>query len=146
MRHFLLIAVLFILFGCEKASTPLNHNQESTIITSHFCQIPGCQGHSNNLAKSLSNSNCFLYFWDDTLKLEFCVLANCCPDTNRFDFNSVIEGNIISVTVIDTAAHLCYCICNYRLHLDFTGLSKEEYIFKCSYYDSLVYSEKIAKP
>ena len=144
MRYLIAIIVLFFLFGCEKSSTPID--QESVPISNEYYQIPGCQGQTDNLAKTFSNDYCFSYSWINDLNVELCLWANCCPDTDRFNSSSVLTGNVISVTVTDTAKQLCDCICTYKLHFDFPSLLKKDYIFKCIYNDSLVYIEKIKKP
>lgn len=81
--------------------------------------------------------------FDNILKINLSLPANCCPDTNRFDYVHTINGDVIDFIVIDTAAHLCKCICNYSIEIEMNDLDKNSYQFVCTYYDSIYYNEKV---
>ena len=107
-------------------------------------QVPGCGGH---FLKTTASDSCFSYQFHDALVVEFCMSANCCPDSNRFSFRHRISNDTIRVTIADTAAHLCHCICDYVLHMEFRDLPGESYVFYCmreDYSSQLVfYSERV---
>lgn len=107
-------------------------------------QINGCNG-SIGLRKSAEMDSCFSYEFTNHLQVEFCVNANCCPDSNRFDFEYHIENDVIFVTVMDTAEHLCKCFCPYVIHLELNKLPLSHYYFRCSYYDKIIYYEEIQR-
>lgn len=136
----LIIFVLFYVFSC---TTDNSTEPEDDTITFNSYQVGGCNGSS--LSKIAENDSCFLYSFDDTLKVDFCVIANCCPDSQRFVADYNIKSDTIFVSVADTAAKLCRCVCNYTIHLDFNGLSEKQYVFYCNYYDQIVYNENIVK-
>jgi len=75
--------------------------------------------------------SCFSYDFHDALVVEFCALANCCPDTNRFAIAHSVQNDSIVVTIADTARHLCRCICTYVLHVEFSDLQEDSYQFVC---------------
>ncbi len=104
-------------------------------------QLGGCINH--HLAKYAVPDSCFSYSFNDTLKIDFCVMGNCCPDSNRFVTDYKINSDTIYVTVADTAENLCRCMCNYTIHLEMTGLTGNEYVFYCDYDSCIVYKEKI---
>jgi hypothetical protein len=108
-----------------------------------FYQVQGCK-HGLNFGKEVGEKTCFKFSFKDTLKVDFCVYGNCCPDSNRFMSNFNIRSDTIFVTVLDTAAHLCRCICEYINHVEITGLEKEKYVFY-SIYDTLIYNEIVIK-
>jgi hypothetical protein len=136
---FLLISLIFYYISCSDAP-PTKTSQE---INYFSYQIPGCN-HSASLQKDTVIDSCFQYSFIDTLKVEFCVPGNCCPDSNRFITDYNLSSDTIYVTVVDTAAHMCHCICNYVIHLELAGLSYDRYIFYCEYED-LVYNELIIR-
>jgi hypothetical protein len=107
-------------------------------------QVPGCGSH---LLKVTATDSCFSYQFHDALIVEFCMSANCCPDSNRFSFRHRISQDSIMVTIADTARPLCNCICTYVLHMEFRDLPADDYIFFCTrsdYSDRVVfYSERV---
>ena len=143
MRYILLIIFLLSFLSCQKSIDPFENQAESVDLTAY--QIPGCAGPASFFRNDISENDCFSYSFKDTLKIELCVSANCCPDSHRFMYDSNIDNNVISFTVVDTAADLCRCICDYRIHADFAGLMNDEYIFNCIYGDTLLFSEVIVK-
>jgi hypothetical protein len=138
-----LILIPFVLLYVFSCTTGNSTEPENETITFNAYQDGGC--NSSPLAKTAVNDSCFSYSFNDTLKIDFCVTANCCPDSQRFvtDFN--IKSDTIFVSVADTAARLCHCVCNYTIHLDFVSLSKSQYFFYCNYDDRIVYNESINK-
>jgi len=69
--------------------------------------------------------------------------ANCCPDSNRFSLSYGIRNDTITVVVVDTAAHLCRCICRYVIRGEFKDLPLDHYVFACNYDNKLVYLEHV---
>ena len=138
-----LIAILFaltILFSCNTA--PTNNDEKPKC---RIYQIPGCGNHT--LAKSalFPEDSCFVYQFDSKLIIEFCLTANCCPDSDRFEFDYEINKDSIFVTVEDTAGNLCYCICPYTIHMEINNPQENHYYFYCDYYDKIIYTEEIYK-
>ena len=130
-------SLLFFMLNCsdEKGITEIT---EGEIIFSSN-QVSGCNNNLG-LAKTSPNDSCFTYNFDETLKIDFCVFGNCCPDSKRFDANYTLSADTIFVEVIDTAANLCYCICNYTVHVELSGLQRDNYLFYCNFpaQDSMV--------
>lgn len=132
------ISVLVMLMrACETSTEPDAHDVIAF-------QVPGCQ---RQLGKSTASDSCFSYQFHDALIVDFCASANCCPDSNRFSFKRTVSHDTIMVTIADTAAHLCRCICRYVLHMEFHDLPGDNYVFFCTredYSDRLVfYSERV---
>lgn len=120
----LIITLLFIIFvSCEESSVIFDSKIK-------IYQIPGCQPAISKFSNSLIDS-CFNYTFFDKLKIDFCVSGNCCPDENRFLINYKIYKDTITITLTDTAANLCRCICNYIIHGEFESLPYDGYIIKC---------------
>lgn len=136
----LVVFVLFYVFSC---TTDNSIEPEDETTTFNAYQVGGCNG--SPLAKIAENDSCFSYSFNDTLKIDFCVRANCCPDSQRFVADYNIKSDTIFVSVADTAARLCRCVCNYTIHLDLNGLSGNQYIFHCNYDEKIVYNESIIK-
>ncbi|MFC2083593.1 hypothetical protein ACFLS9_00905 [Bacteroidota bacterium] len=138
--RYLLIFSLFIFISCSEDSTSVNKEDD---VSYSFYQVSGCA--SSPLLKTTHDSTCFFYSFIDTLKVDLCLTSNCCPEINRFDSFFLLDEDTIKFTVLDTATHLCHCICNYVIHAEIGGLSKKEYIFQCTYYDSVYYSETVSR-
>lgn len=134
------IALTILSISCSENS--LSDNNEEINFNAH--QIAGCN-NSNSLEKINFYNSCFNYTFDESLKIDFCVYGNCCPDSNRFIIEQNIKSDTIYVTVSDTAANLCNCLCNYKIHLELTGLQNDQYIFYCNFDSILVYTENISK-
>jgi len=132
----LLFVSLIYLISCSDNNPTQTVEEEIKFIS---YQIPGCNSSNSFKKKSLQDS-CFDYSFNDTLKVDFCVLGNCCPDSNRFATDYRINLDTIFVTVLDTAQNLCRCICNYVIHIELSGLSNDNYLFFCKY-DTFEYSE-----
>ena len=130
------LVLLFIIISCS--SEPIIRETEFTSY-----QVPGCF-HNAGLQKSLASDSCFGYSFNDTLKIEFCVKGNCCPEMNRFTTSYKIKSDTIFVSVADTAAQLCYCICNYKIHIELSNFENNKYLFYCNY-DNFKYREFVQK-
>jgi len=70
------------------------------------------------------------YSFSDDLQIEFTVLANCCPDSNRFKITSWSESNHLYVAVADTAPSLCRCVCPYVVSVQFLDLPEDGYFIE----------------
>lgn len=106
-------------------------------------QIDGC---SSVLARAVTADSCFTYLFDSNLIIDFCVTANCCPDSDRFVLSADIISNNISITVQDTAADLCRCICPYLVHAEFCELPLDDYLVRVLVgTDSLIYEETVQR-
>ena len=139
LSFFLLIFVIRI-SSCS-GDSPTKTTEEKLEFVSY--QIPGCNSYFS-FEKVLPEDSCFSYSFKVTLKIDFCVWGNCCPDSGRFITNYDIKSDTLFVTVLDTAANLCDCICTYAIHIEISGLSNNRYLFYCKY-DDLEYSEIINK-
>jgi len=135
------VIILFMLAStCSESVTAIDENVQALLY-----QVPECGG--SGLAKDALIDSCFSYQFDTDLAVDFCVRANCCPDSNRFDLDYLISSDTIYVAVADTAARLCRCVCNYVIHAEFTNLMRDRYIFYCSYDPEigLVYAEEVKR-
>ena len=137
---FLFVILLTYLFTSCSEKSITETGDADVVFSSH--QISGC--NNSGLSKTTINDSCFAYSFNDTLKIDFCLPGNCCPDSQRFVSDYRINSDTIFVSVVDTAADLCYCICNYTIHAKLLGLTKDNYLFVCRY-DSLNYRERVSK-
>jgi hypothetical protein len=125
-----------IFFSCsDKSSNPGNQQVKASLY-----QVGGCQSH---LAKVSEVDSCFSYQFGEKLVVDFCLTGNCCPDSNRFVLSHKISNDTIYIVAVDTAEHLCRCICKYVIHAEFENLPLSHYIFYCAdsnivYYDQVV--------
>jgi hypothetical protein len=116
----LAISVLALLIPtCEQSTDP-----RSPAVSAF--QVPGCGGR---FLKTTASDSCFSYQFHDALVVDFCASANCCPDSDRFSFRHRVSHDTIMVTIADTAAPLCRCICNYVFHMEFRDLPGDSYVF-----------------
>ena len=143
MRFAWIFIVILAVYWCAENSTNIVLDDQSSV--SVFEQIPGCL-QSPLLKVRTTDYKCFDYNFHENLALEFCLPANCCPDSNRFDHSYTISNDTIYFTVLDTAQDLCDCICNYKIQTEISGLLRDAYIFQCLYdgktvYDTLVYRQ-----
>lgn len=144
MKTELLIISLSFLFtaACERQTTPPMQNNAN--VKADLVQLDGCQ--RGNLSKRSEEDSCFVWsFKGHDLTVNFCVTANCCPDSDRFMLDYNIEDNLIQVTVIDTAGNLCRCICPYLIHTEFTELPLDEYIYKVDYNNQIIYNRQVSR-
>jgi hypothetical protein len=122
-HHFLVPVASFALLieACDRTTAP-----DSTRVVSY--QIPGCTGQGE---KRSAGDSCFSYQFHDALVVDFCASGNCCPDSDRFSIQHTVENNTITVTIADTAAHLCRCNCVYVLHVELHDLHRDSYLLVC---------------
>jgi hypothetical protein len=120
-----------IAFGCAAMSTG------PATTTSVVFEVPGCRSSYPGNAP-MSVDTCFSYQFHDQLNVDFCVSANCCPDSNRFSIDHTIKADTITVTIADTAASLCRCMCRHWIHAEFYVLGSDDYTFVVNQRDSLV--------
>lgn len=129
----------FLWSGCAKSVSP--ENVQSSVV-----QIPGCKSAQFATA-SLSSDSCLTYQFQEALVIDFCATGNCCPDSNRFAIRHEVKGDTIAVTIADTAASLCRCMCKYILHAEFHNLPGDQYVFLCERDDasgkSVLYSSPV---
>lgn len=132
---FIPVLILGLWLACDRSTGPEQHHL--------LYQISGCGGE---LAKSFVADSCFTYQFDTDLVIDFCVTANCCPDSSRFALSHEIIHDNITITVQDTAARLCRCICNYVIHTEFYELPLEHYIVRVNVDTSHVaYEESVRR-
>ena len=127
-----LIGLLLFIFACESDNT---YNAQP-----NFSQS-GCL--DDGLGKIADMDSLFYYSFDNSLIIDFSVSANCCPDSNRFTISSDIFEDTITITVTDTAAHLCNCTCPYILHTEFYDLPRDCYVVIIYYYGKIKYMEEV---
>jgi hypothetical protein len=121
--------ILFSFFSCEeKVTNPENGK------TGFFYSTGKCHG---NLQKeeALPDSSFEYTFWG-TLFIDFSVLGNCCPDSNRFAVTQNIHADTIYISVEDTARGNCRCICNYHIYAEFIDLPEDHYVVFCTLKDA----------
>jgi hypothetical protein len=129
-----LACLILSLLACSESTT--KPKTESLVY-----QIGRCQHTLGSAA--LTGDSCFTATFTQNLLIDFCLLANCCPDTNRFALNASINGDTILIVAADTAASLCHCLCNYKVRAEFQSLPLSQYLVLCSYNDSIVYRETV---
>ncbi|MCK5739806.1 hypothetical protein KAH55_11515 [bacterium] len=138
-----LVWVVALLMACAESGTSIGADTTGTPKMTIQRQVPGCQG--NGLGKN-SADQCFKYTWlGDKLKLEFCVIGNCCPDTDRFLLDSEFNGTDLFVAVADPAARRCKCMCNYKVQAEFSDVTGSIYTVFCTYDDSVLYHEHVVR-
>jgi hypothetical protein len=146
----ILFTALLLGSGCGLLTEADDDHQDTEINEFEFnaYQISGC--NSDGLSKASASDSCFDYSFDDTLKIDFCLWGNCCPDSQRFVTDYNIKSDTIFMTVQDTAMDGCWCNCNYTVHVEFSGLPGDNYLFYFNYPgmyfdDSLKYREPVMK-
>jgi hypothetical protein len=126
------IAVLILawlacsLMSCSHQSTNPGNQQAQGVIY----QIRGCQSAFSKAAAA--SDSCFSYQFEKTLRLEFCLTGNCCPDSNRFRLSGKIRNDTIFVVAADTAAQRCRCVCTYKIRAEFNEVPLNHYVFYCT--------------
>jgi hypothetical protein len=122
--------VIFIVIGflwaaCrENAANPVGQDKQSFSCSASKCLIHGLSG-GNGL------DSVFTYLFDQSLIMDFSASSNCCPDSDRFVLSYAIRIDTIVIPVLDTADHLCDCVCPYMLHAELTNLPLDRYIVCC---------------
>lgn len=125
---FLLLCIFFA-FDCKEQATKVTEEKEvSFAFSSSGCYI------TRKMAKEVSTSfdSLLSYSFTDKLIMDFSVLGNCCPDSNRFVVDCKVENDSIFVAVIDTAQNLCRCNCLYMIHVEILRLPLDKYVVRCS--------------
>lgn len=118
--------IFLLCFSCkEKSADPEQKGPSSFTFQSSKCL-------KNQLLKSSIGDSVFLYRFTDTLTIDFSVIANCCPDSNRFVVSSITGVDTIVVMVADTARSLCNCDCPYMIHAEFVNLPNDHYMVRCT--------------
>jgi hypothetical protein len=122
---FVILMVLFC-FSCkEKSANPENRGPVSSSFQSSKCM-------GSALSKRSSSDSVFTYTFADALIVDFSVTGNCCPDSDRYSVSSLAGSDTIVIAAIDTAEHLCRCLCRYMIHSEFLNLPNDHYIVKCT--------------
>ena len=138
MTKHLVIPVVFVviaigLFTCNGTSTEGDH----VSAPSFSCQYSKCLTPGNILRHDRFDS-VFVYSFTDSLSIDFSVIANCCPDSDRFSVSPLTGNDTIVVSVIDTAKADCRCGCLYMIHAEFSGLPNDQYVVCCNISDSQI--------
>lgn len=126
--------VLLFLLGCSE-------NPGKSEAAGVIYQVPGCG--NEHLAKPALGDSSFSSQFDTKLLVDLSVVANCCPDSSRFDLSYGVVGDTISVAVADTAASLCDCVCPYVIHVELSDLPLDHYVLVCDYNDDRAYVEHV---
>ena len=135
----ILVCAIVALLACSEKPTTSKPNVETEIY-----QAGGCQRQVFNKAAAGEDS-CFIPQFAEDLLIDFCVTANCCPDTNRFEATSLVKSDTIIIMVQDTAVALCLCDCPYRIHAEFRNLARSSYLVLCYYDSTLIYRNWVVK-
>lgn len=137
--------ILFILLAtvpaCDNSVKP--GGDPATIVELPGCKSPGLEKNA------VLDDSCFSYDFHNVLTADFCIVANCCPDSNRFSIEHSFSKDTITVTVADTAARLCRCDCTHWLHAEFSDLEGDQFQFLVYLEDSsnaaLLYSVRLQR-
>lgn len=141
MKYTIIYLLPVLLFGAFLACQPSTESQQRGG-EFHLYQANGCQ--SGDLSKAAVGDSCFTYQFDADLILDFCVSANCCPDSNRFVLSTDMRSDTIAISVQDTAANLCLCTCNYIVHAEFYDMPEDMYYVNILAGDGqLLYEEEV---
>jgi hypothetical protein len=132
-----LLCLLLSLLACSESSTKPK-------VESLVYQVGRCD-HNMILGSSAVDS-CFAATFAQDLVVDFCLSANCCPDTSRFALMSVIRNDTIVIMATDTAQNLCHCLCEYTVRAEFHNPPLARYVVMCSYRDSLYFLMTVERP
>jgi hypothetical protein len=118
--------VIVVFFSCpEKVTNPDEHTAPAFSYNVGKCiPMPTIRAFADSA---------FSYSFADTLLVDFWVIANCCPDSDRFDVISTVGTDTLFITIVDTAASLCNCTCPYFIHAEFGNLPKAHYVVRCRF-------------
>jgi hypothetical protein len=131
-----LVCLIFSLLACSESTTKPKTE-------SHVYQVGRCQ--HNMIKEAVADDSCFTATFAQDLVIGLCLVANCCPDTNRFELSTQIKNDTILIVAADTAASLCRCLCNYKVRAEFSNPPLSQYLVLCSYGDSIIYREIVTK-
>jgi hypothetical protein len=117
--------IFFFLLSCNESGTNPEKN------------LPGFSFYSGKCGRDLlelfgARDSSFEYSFQNDLLIDFIASGNCCPDSDRFIVSSDILSDTIYITVEDTAAHLCRCMCNYHIYSKFSNLQENHYTVLCT--------------
>lgn len=117
--------IILISYSCEEKST------ESLIDSrpSFSYRYSKCTGVVTANRTSIDSS--FTYTFTDKLIIDFSVVANCCPDSNRFIVSNTLRNDTLLITIVDTAEYGCKCLCPYFIHAEFENLFNDHYVVRC---------------
>ncbi len=126
-----LLGILLLTFwSCrERGAGPVLRLQPSLSFETSQCV-------HTSLGKGSLVDSVFVYSFTDSLVLDFSVVANCCPDSNRFAVIQIPNGDTLVVAVADTAGNLCHCVCLYFIHASIANLQADHYVVLCRIVDS----------
>ncbi len=113
---------LIVFFSCKDEIT-------YSEVRANIFQDGKCRGSA--LSKSSAADSCFSYAFSCNLSIDFCVIGNCCPDSNRFTSSYSVTDSEIVIRIKDTAPNLCKCICKYMIHAEIAELRNDWYTIKC---------------
>ncbi|MEE9464528.1 MAG: hypothetical protein V3W14_02990 [Candidatus Neomarinimicrobiota bacterium] len=116
----LLFSLISLFSSCEPTTEPVPWEGNYQLSESGGCK-------RQNLGLGTIVDSCFVYQFDNNLILDFCVTANCCPDSNRFEFSQEVRDDSIIIVVDDIAEDLCFCVCPYVIRAEFYDLPKDMY-------------------
>lgn len=117
--------IILTSFSCKQNST------ESLIdsVPSFSFRSSKCTG--NVLLQRTNNDSSFTYSFTDKLMIDFSVIANCCPDSNRFIVSNTFRDDTLLIMIVDTAEYVCRCLCPYFIHAEYENLLNEHYVVRC---------------
>jgi hypothetical protein len=125
IRIFVFIALVLPGLSCkDRISNTGNERNVTFSYLSSKCLLHG-------LAKGSALDSVFEYSFRQDLIMDFSAWSNCCPDSERFVLSHAIYADTILITVLDTVAHLCNCVCPYTLHVELADLPFDQYIVRC---------------
>ncbi len=133
MRYSGLLILLAILMGSFVSCSDKSSNPGNQPVRASLYQVGRCQSHGLDNVSSIDS--CISYQFTDKLTVDFCLVGNCCPDSNRFKFSNEISHDTIFVAVTDTAERNCNCFCNYTARAEFDNLPLDRYVFYCTRID-----------
>jgi hypothetical protein len=137
MKTMFLGSLILLSLSCEENST----NPENQSPVSFLSQSSGCL--SNGLPKANGLDSIFTYSFSGGLILDFSVVANCCPDSNRFSVSHIAGTDTLIIAVADTAQSFCHCVCLYMTHAEFMNLPNDHYVVRCTIENSSGQGETI---
>ena len=129
--------IVLLSFSCKEKSTGPT-TQQPVLFSSRSSKCL-----SQGFAKSSGLDSVFTYSFTDTLLIDFSAIANCCPDSDRFEISQEIGTDTLIVSVADTALHLCRCVCPYMIEVEFVGLPNDHYVIRCRIGDPQGYVDPI---
>ncbi|MGE5805055.1 MAG: hypothetical protein ACM34M_04630 [Ignavibacteria bacterium] len=115
----------FLLFSCKEKVTNFEDGTTGFSYSASKC-------HGDLQKEGALPDSSFEYTFFDSLFIDFSLPGNCCPDSNRFLVFQNINQDTIYISVEDTAANLCLCICNYHIYAEFSDLPEDHYVVFCT--------------